>query len=706
MKILFLAWRDLANPLAGGSEVLIDRLATGLIERGHDVTLVAGGPVGERAYRVVDAGGRYGQYLRAPAIVEREFRDVDLVVDVANGMSYMTPLWRRRPSVCFVNHVHTDQWRLWFNPAVAAVGRTLEHSLTPRLYRNRLFIAVSPSTAEALEGIGVDPSCIRIVPNGVDLVAPAAAKSAEPLFVTLGRLVPHKRIDMLLPIWDRVRDEVGGRLVVVGDGPELGRLQSLAGPGVEFAGHVTEADKQRLLAQAWLLVHPSMLEGWGLVITEAAAAGTPSLAFNAPGVRDSIAHGESGVLATDEDDLAAQWIDLATDWRRRNELALGARRRAAEFSWDATIDRFLEVADEAVVRSAVRTRPQVPAPRPVAVPARAAVTAPVMAGAPELSIVIPAFNEASRLPRSLPALIEAARRFDSEVIVVDDGSTDGTAELAADLLSGAPRPSLLRLPANFGKGAAVRAGVAHASGRNIVFMDADLATDVSHLDDVMVALQEAHVAVGSRAAPGSHVSGATQGRRVMGRVFNEWARAVTGADLTDFQCGFKGFRAPVAKILFDLSRVDGFAFDVDVLALAHRIGYRTTELGVRWRAVEGGKVRPIHDAPGMALSVVRSRVRWTRSRSVAAITAAGRRGWEPEEIAAALAGLVPGFAPVVPWRTGALAILPFTDDPAAARAAVRAQQERPELEVHSARLHTRQLLSPTGRDLRSAIAAA
>src|SRR5687768_14743078 len=110
MKILFLAWRDLANPLAGGSEVLIDRLARGLTERGHDVTLVAGGPVAERSYRVVDAGGRYEQYLRAPSIVERYFRDVDLVVDVANGMSYMTPLWRRRPSVCFVNHVHTDQW--------------------------------------------------------------------------------------------------------------------------------------------------------------------------------------------------------------------------------------------------------------------------------------------------------------------------------------------------------------------------------------------------------------------------------------------------------------------------------------------------------------------------------------------------------------------------------------------------------------------
>ncbi|MEY2478210.1 MAG: hypothetical protein QOG87_3525 [Actinomycetota bacterium] len=704
MKVVFLAWRDLANPLAGGSEVLIDRLAAGLTERGHDVTLVAGGPVGERPYRVIDAGGRFGQYLRAPAIVERQLRDTDLVVDVANGMSYLTPLWHRRPSVCFVNHVHTEQWRLWFKPPLAAVGRTIERSVTPRVYRHRLFIAVSPSTAEALEGIGVDPNQIRIVPNGVDLAPPAAPKSAEPLFLTLGRLVPHKRVDTLLPIWDRVRAEVGGRLVIVGDGPEEARLRAMAGPGVEFTGHVSEEEKQRLLAQAWLLIHPSMLEGWGLVITEAAAAGTPSLAFDAPGVRDSIANGESGVLATDEDDLTKHWIDLASDWRRRSELAIGARRRATQFSWDATIDRFLEVADEATARRRVASRGAPLAARPSAVPLRA--PAVLFGAAPEVSIVVPAYNEAERLPRSLPLLLDAARRFDSEIIVVDDGSTDGTADLATRLLADALRPSVLRLPENRGKGAAVRAGVARATGRNIVFMDADLATDVGHIGDVLDALNTAHVAVGNRAAPGSVITGATQSRRVIGRLFNEWARAVTGTDLADFQCGFKGFRAPVAKILFDLSQVDGFAFDVDVLALAHRIGYRTVELPVRWHAVEGGHVRPVRDAPGMALSVVQSRLRWANHHSVAAIRAAAGRGWEREDVAAALTALLPGPGTIIPWRQGAMALLPFVNDPDAARTAVRLQLEQPELEVQSARLAARHLLSSTGRDLRSAIAAA
>jgi glycosyltransferase involved in cell wall biosynthesis len=359
LKIVFLAWRDLANPLAGGSEVLIDRLAVGLTERGHDVTLVAGGPVAARPYPVIDAGGRYSQYLRARGIVDRRIGDVDLVVDVANGMSYLTPLWRRRPSVCFVNHVHTDQWGLWFAPPIAALGRTIERSVMPRVYRHRLFIAVSPSTAEALAGIGVDPERIRIVPNGVALDAPDVPKSIDPLFVALGRLVPHKRIDVLLETWERVRPRTGGRLVIIGDGPERAKLEAMAGADVTFTGHLDEDAKQRLLAAAWMLVHPSMLEGWGLVVTEAAAAGTPTLAFDAPGVRDSVAHGESGILARNTEDFVERWVAITGNWRWRTELSLGARRRAAQFSWDNTVDRFLSVAYEAVGR---------PVPVPAAAP--------------------------------------------------------------------------------------------------------------------------------------------------------------------------------------------------------------------------------------------------------------------------------------------------------------------------------------------------
>ncbi len=126
-----------------------------------------------------------------------------------------------------------------------------------------LLVAVSPSTAQALRGIGVSRDRIRVVHNGVEEPGPRAPRSIEPLFVAVGRLVEYKRIDLLLRLWERVRPVVGGRLLIVGDGPERERLERLAGPGVEFTGHVSEARKHELLCAAWLLLHPSAVEGGG-----------------------------------------------------------------------------------------------------------------------------------------------------------------------------------------------------------------------------------------------------------------------------------------------------------------------------------------------------------------------------------------------------------------------------------------------------------
>lgn len=358
MRIGFLSWRDLAHDRAGGSEVLVDRVARGLADRGHEVTLVSGGPVGDRPYRVVDGGGKFSQYLRSPLNHARHLAQHDAVVDVANGMTYYSPLWRRRATVCLVNHVHTDQWAQWFSPPVAAVGRSLEARAMPRTYRDTLFVAVSPSTAAALADLGIDADRVRIVPNGVDLPAAASAppRAAEPTFLALGRLVPHKRYDLMLRAWSRVQPRSGGRLLVAGEGPERERLEAMQVPGVELLGRVGEQRKAELLAEAWALVHPAMLEGWGLVVMEAAAHGTPTLGFWAPGVRDSVVHDETGLLVDDEDELVARWAELAEDDELRDKLGAGARRRAAEFGWDRTVERFEEVLEEAVERAEASRR--------------------------------------------------------------------------------------------------------------------------------------------------------------------------------------------------------------------------------------------------------------------------------------------------------------------------------------------------------------
>lgn len=348
-RILFVSWRDLAHSQAGGSEVLIDQLARACLQRGHEVGLMCGSPTAPRPYQVVALGGQFSQYLGAPLKYARCFRGWDVLIDVENGIPFFSPLWRRGPVVCLVHHVHGEQWRLRFPQPFAAAGRALEERAMPWVYRRSRFLCVSPSTASSLAEIGVPPERVQILPMGVDLPdGPNDRRSPTPLFVALGRLVPHKRLDLLLRLWERVRSRVGGRLVIVGDGPELGWLRRLAGEGVEIRGRVSEDEKRELLQRAWLLLHPALHEGWGIVVTEAAAAGTPALAFDVPGVRDAVINNETGVLAGSEEQFIDEWIALAEDHRRRDKLGTAARDSAHRAPWSATADAFLAVLDDAI----------------------------------------------------------------------------------------------------------------------------------------------------------------------------------------------------------------------------------------------------------------------------------------------------------------------------------------------------------------------
>ncbi|MHB1583946.1 MAG: glycosyltransferase family 4 protein [Acidimicrobiales bacterium] len=367
MRVVFAAWRDLAHPQAGGAEVLVDHLATGMAARGHEVAVMCGGPVAAHPYPVVDLGGTYGQYLTAPVVHRRRFADWDLLVDTENGVPFFSPLWRRRPVLCLVHHVHTEQWAQHFPPPVAAVGRGLERQVMPRVYRTTPFVAVSPSTAAGLAALGVPAGQITVAPlNGVDACPVPVEPDPEPLVVAMGRLVPHKRVDLLLSCWEEVRRRTGARLVVAGDGPSRAGLESSPPDGVEFLGRVTDDEKWALLARAWVLAHPALHEGWGAVILEAAAAGTPAVGFDVPGVRDAIVPGESGLLASSVGEFTDHLVDLLASPGRRRALADGATAQAARFGWDRAIDAFETVAEAA----RHRTTPSVLAEQPWATAGR------------------------------------------------------------------------------------------------------------------------------------------------------------------------------------------------------------------------------------------------------------------------------------------------------------------------------------------------
>jgi glycosyltransferase involved in cell wall biosynthesis len=236
------------------------------------------------------------------------------------------------------------------------------------------------------------------------------------------------------------------------------------------------------------------------------------------------------------------------------------------------------------------------------------------ARAMRVSIVLPAYNEEERLRTTLPRLVRALRDLpDAEVIVVDDGSDDATWEVACSLLGSVPRARVVRLPRNLGKGAAVRYGVSVADGDSIVFMDADLASDVNYLPALVRGLEEHDIVVGSRRLQGSVVEGRSEIRGLMNKLFAGQVRALTGVRAGDPQCGFKAFRAPVAKLLFSVSKLDGFAFDVEILMLSQRLGYSVREIPVRWEAVAGSKVRLVRDSVRMFRDVFSIRMRGFRS---------------------------------------------------------------------------------------------
>ena len=350
--VLFVAWRDLASPRAGGSEVLVDRLAAGMAARGDRVTLLCAGPTAARGYRVIDNGGTYTQFLRAPLAYWRRLRDADLVVEVCNGMPFLSPLWCKRPLICLVNHMHTDLWQLRFPGPVAAAGRFAESRLMPWAHQGNLFLTVSNSTADALRKVGVGDDRIRQICNGVVQPDPPLPRSPQPMFLALGRLTDYKRVGLLLKLWQRVRPVVGGTLVIAGDGPERARIEAMAGPGVIVAGRVSEEDKHRLLCGAWLLLHPALIEGWGIVVTEAAIRGTPAIGFDVPGLRDSVVNGQTGLLVATEGEFASAWASLALNHQVREAMGAAARSRAERLHWSLAVEGFAQAADDALARAA------------------------------------------------------------------------------------------------------------------------------------------------------------------------------------------------------------------------------------------------------------------------------------------------------------------------------------------------------------------
>lgn len=228
-----------------------------------------------------------------------------------------------------------------------------------------------------------------------------------------------------------------------------------------------------------------------------------------------------------------------------------------------------------------------------------------------LSIIIPAYNEESRLGSTLEAIAAylARETWNAEVIVCDDGSRDGTVALVEAFAARHPAFRVSRAPHNQGKGAAVRRGMLEAKGEFLLFTDADLSAPIGEAKKLLYWLEEGYdVAIGSRALPDPGVTIEAQTKRkFIGRVFNFLVQRLIGLPLQDTQCGFKAFRHETGKRLFELQRLDGFSFDVEVLYLAQHQGFSVREVAVNWAHVPASRVNLIMDSLKMFRDLLRIR---------------------------------------------------------------------------------------------------
>ncbi|MGD9496808.1 MAG: dolichyl-phosphate beta-glucosyltransferase [Armatimonadota bacterium] len=224
--------------------------------------------------------------------------------------------------------------------------------------------------------------------------------------------------------------------------------------------------------------------------------------------------------------------------------------------------------------------------------------------APRLSVVIPAYNEELRLGPTIETVVAylRAQPWASELIVVDDGSADRTAELARERLDGAPIPhQVLVNEHNRGKGYSVRRGMTHSTGELALFSDADLSTPIEHTADLMAAIEAGgDIAIGSRVAPGADIEvHQPLLRETAGRMFSVVQRAILGSGIKDTQCGFKMFTREAVDLVFPHQRLDRWAFDAELIFIAQRLGLRVVEVPVRWCNSRDTKVSAMRDGMQM-----------------------------------------------------------------------------------------------------------
>lgn len=373
MRILILNWRCPMNPRAGGAEFVTFEIARRLVQRGHSIEWFSAGFPGALAeetfggVRFVRAGRQWTVHWRAFQRYRGKLRkDFDVVIDEINTIPFFTPLWADIPTVMFMHQLAREVW--WYETSfpLSAIGFVAEPRYLRR-YRHVPVLTVSPSTRNDLRQLGFEGS-ICILPEGLEPITELHVdRLSVPAFLYVGRLAPSKRVADIVSAFARFCASVeSAELTLLGDGPSeyVQRLRDLGtrlgvSERIRFLGRVSQREKHQEMARAHMLLLASVREGWGLVVTEANAFGTPAVAYDVPGLRDSIRHDKTGLLTRPTPDaLADAMLQLWSDPKRYKRLSAGAVAWSSTFSFDRTTDALETEISAILARSRTQERPK------------------------------------------------------------------------------------------------------------------------------------------------------------------------------------------------------------------------------------------------------------------------------------------------------------------------------------------------------------
>ena len=366
MHILILTDRDWTHPQGGGTGTNLYGQVSRWLEWGHRVTVIAGSyPGAEKLEELGDLtihrfGGRGTVFPRA---IWRQSRglvpDADVVLEVINGITFLTPLWLRTPRVALLHHIHRDHYVRELGRPGAVAAMALETLPLKLLYRGTRFMCISEAAADDVVDHGIPRENIDVNYIGVELEAfEPGARTAEPTLLYLGRLKKYKQLGVLLDVLEQVPEAT---LDMAGDGDQRDALEEeIAGRGlterVRLHGHVDEDKKLELLQSTWVNLSASSAEGWCLTVMEAAACATPSAALAVGGLKESIVDGQTGLLAETAEELGEKTARLVRDGELRETLGRQALERAEEFTWDRTAAANLKVLEAERDREREQTR--------------------------------------------------------------------------------------------------------------------------------------------------------------------------------------------------------------------------------------------------------------------------------------------------------------------------------------------------------------